>query len=70
MGQIRFTSTTGVPIPTRPYYLVVSDISLQDNGTKYICISKEESTNEGELDYAFENSATTLKVKPIEGSLN
>ena len=64
-GQIKLAS-----IPTRLYYLVVRDISLQDNGTKYICISKKESTNEVELDYAFENSATLLKVKPFEGKLD
>ena len=65
-GQIKFTSTTSSKerIPIRPYYLGVSDISLQDDGTKYICISESNSRNQNELDDAFQYFSTTLKVKP------
>ena len=50
--------------------MVVNDISWQDNGTKYVCISKEDSKVQDELTNAFDDFSTTLKLKPIEGKLD
>ena len=64
-GQIDFTTS----IPTRRYVLVIFNISREQNGTKYICIPKENSMNKAAIDEAFEHFSTTLRVKPVEGKL-
>ena len=74
-GQIKFSSTRpgGEPVPNMPkriYYLGVSDISLQDDGTKYICISERDSRNQDEVANTFQDSSTTLKVKPTCSKLD
>ena len=64
-SQIDFTTS----IPTRRYFLIIFNISGEENGTKFICLPKENSLNKAAIDEAFEHFSTTLKVKPIPESV-
>ena len=50
--------------PIRYYYLGVSYISSEDNGTKYTCISNRDLKEQDVINARFKGHSTTLKVKP------